>query len=226
LLHEDAGTGVPFCQRHIFATKQGQTMGSEWFYEYDGKKIGPIPSETLRHLARHGAISKTSPVWKQGMSASVHAEKVKGLFDSSLDSTSSTVTDSASQGEPAVIKYLRAVLDACCDDDTGNLMKGSPSLGFVNPWSVAKVLLSYEIGSLEQLPTPVVDMSLPLGKRTKPVKSMFQVTVHAVLCVRPAYATTMAEVRKAQPGRHEEDEALICKEFEDGSWVFMSSSLG
>jgi hypothetical protein len=118
------------------------------------------------------------------------------------------------------------VLEACCEDDTGNLMKGTPSLGFVNPWSPTKVLLSYEIGNIEQLPTPIVDMNLPLGKRTKPVKSMFQATVHAVLCTRPAYRTTLAEVRKAQPGRHEEDETLICKEFEDGSWVFMSSSLG
>lgn len=200
-------------------------MGSEWYYDYDGQKIGPIPSETLLHLARHGAISRTSAVWKHGMSASVAAEKVRGLFAPSSGSASQATTNETSPPESPATRYLRAVLDACCEDDTGSLMRGTPSLGFINPWS-AKVLLSYKVGNVEQLPTPVVDMSLPIGKRTKPVKAMFQATVHAVLCSRPAYATTLAEVRKAQPGRHEEDELLICKEFEDGSWVFMSSSFG
>jgi hypothetical protein len=125
-----------------------------------------------------------------------------------------------------VLKYLREVLDACCDDSEGSLMNRTPQLGLIAPWPPSKGLLAYEVRGMEQMPTPFVDMSLPLGKRTKPVAAMFQAQVHVVLCMRPKYATTLSEVRKLQPGRHEEDVTLLCKNFDDGSWIFLDASLG
>jgi hypothetical protein len=52
-----------------------------WFYEYEGRKIGPIPTATLLHLARHGAIHRQSRVWQDDASERVLAETVKDLFE-------------------------------------------------------------------------------------------------------------------------------------------------
>ncbi len=200
-------------------------MGTEWFYEYEGKKVGPIPSETLRHLARHGAILRQSIIWKSGVAGSFPADKIRGLFDSAAIGTGVESDGVPSEAEQPVLKYLREVLDACCADADGDLMSKTPQLGFIAPWPPSKGLLAYDVRDLRQLPTPVVDMSLPLGKRTKPVAVMFQAKVHVVLCVRPSHPTTVAEVHRLQPGRHEDDVELICKNFDDGSWIFLDASL-
>ena len=52
-----------------------------WFYEYEGRKIGPIPTATLLHLARYGAINGQSRVWQDDASEPVLAETVKDLFE-------------------------------------------------------------------------------------------------------------------------------------------------
>lgn len=59
-------------------------MATEWFYEFDGEKIGPIPSVTLRQLAELGGISPQTKIWKSGMDTPVPASRVKELFSEKL----------------------------------------------------------------------------------------------------------------------------------------------
>jgi hypothetical protein len=199
-------------------------MKLEWFYEYEGRECGPIPSETLLHLAQHGAISRESRVRKQGMAQSVAAERVKGLFPA-VDATPSSKAHAPALSGGLVATYLRKALDHCRDDADGDLMKQSPPIGTIWPWGCVKFLLDYEICGIQQVPAPVVDMNLPLGARTKPVKAMYQASLKVTICERPAYRTTLAQLRLLQPGREEMEPVLTCKEFEDGSWIFMDSTL-
>jgi hypothetical protein len=53
----------------------------KWFYEYEGRKVGPIPSETLLHLARYGVIHRQTRVWEGEASEPVVADTVDGLFE-------------------------------------------------------------------------------------------------------------------------------------------------
>ena len=52
-----------------------------WFYEYEGRKIGPIPLETLRHLAAYGAIYRKTRVWQGDTSEPIDAQAVDGVFE-------------------------------------------------------------------------------------------------------------------------------------------------
>jgi hypothetical protein len=157
------------------------------------------------------------------MTQLVAAEKVKGLFTTGTDGAAPTAGERL-RPEEAVSVYLRKALDHCLEEADGDLLKHTPPIGCIWPW-YGKVLLAYEIRGIEKLPTPVVDMSLPLGQRTKPVRAMFQALLKASLCERPAYPTTLAELRRTEPGKLQADLILRCKEFEDGTWLFMDSSL-
>lgn len=198
-------------------------MASEWFYEYSGKEHGPIPPETLLHLARHGAITRASLVRRQGMSQCVAADKVKGLFvDSSAGKSAADGSDATPQEH--VFEHLSKALEYCIADKDGDLMKQTPLIGCIWPWST-KILLHYELLGIERLPTPDTDMSLPLGQRTKPVKDLFRAVIKATLCDRPQHAASVEEVRRMQLRKEQRDCALICKQFQDSSWIFMDEAL-
>lgn len=197
------------------------TMGAEWFYEYDGKKVGPIPDATLRHLARHGAISPQTNVWKTGMDAPVSASRVKNLFANIVEAS---IVSESSPNE-TVTQYLIESLEACRDEDQDRLKQHTPALHAMHPFTVSSILLDYEILSVRQLPTPIQDSATPPEKRTKPVRQMFEATVHVVLCQRPNYRTTLHEIRRLQPGRREETIVYECKEFKDGDWLFLDADL-
>ncbi len=75
-----------------------------WFYEYEGRKVGPIPAETLFHLARRGIIQRQSRLWRGDESAPAFAGTVDGLFESANGSSSSP-------SEPALIQDSESDLD-------------------------------------------------------------------------------------------------------------------
>jgi|GEM_PF-2936898 len=196
-------------------------MAAEWFYEYDGKKIGPIPDATLRHLASHGAISPETNVWKTGMDAPVHASRVKNLF---TDIVEASIVEAATPSE-TVTSYLGEAFEACRDEDEDRLKQHAPSIHTIHPFSVSSILLDYQILSVRQLPAPIQDSSAPPDQRTKPVRQMFEATVHVVLCDRPNYRASLDEIRRLQPGRREETIVYECKEFKDGDWIFLDAEL-
>jgi hypothetical protein len=54
-----------------------------WFYEYAGKRIGPVSADDMRSLAERGAITPDTPV-KNGPNVSwFPAKRVQGLFSAS-----------------------------------------------------------------------------------------------------------------------------------------------
>ena len=57
-------------------------MANDWYLIKDGKKVGPLSSQQLKSLAANGTLNPSDLVWKEGLSAVVVAEKVKGLFES------------------------------------------------------------------------------------------------------------------------------------------------
>ena len=55
-------------------------MASQWYYRKGKQKSGPVSSAKLKLLARSGQLSPADPVWKEGMSHWLPADKLKGLF--------------------------------------------------------------------------------------------------------------------------------------------------
>lgn len=55
-------------------------MTDQWFVQRDGKRIGPIPTATLKRLAATGKLKSSDQVQKQGMNRFVRAGAIKGLF--------------------------------------------------------------------------------------------------------------------------------------------------
>ncbi|MHB8078174.1 MAG: DUF4339 domain-containing protein [Candidatus Krumholzibacteriia bacterium] len=52
----------------------------EWFFITEGRRIGPIPDNVFRELARNGSLLRTTSVWCQGMPTWVLAGAVDGLM--------------------------------------------------------------------------------------------------------------------------------------------------
>jgi hypothetical protein len=192
-------------------------MSTQWFYERDGQKHGPVPAATLRHLAECGGLTPATNVWQGDMKAPVPAVRVKNLFPNAV------LTPQNNSPEPTrtVADYLTETLNACRDEDEDRLKNHVPRLMSIHPFSIGWILLEFEIMKIVKLPTPIHDPSLPLGQRTKPVRQLFDATVSVVLCTRPKYRGSLDEVRRLQVGRREDVVVYECKEFMDGDWIFM-----
>lgn len=55
-------------------------MPSEWFYDVNGQRKGPISTQEFKTLARGGRIDRETLVWKEGLTDWVRAKQVKGIF--------------------------------------------------------------------------------------------------------------------------------------------------
>jgi hypothetical protein len=55
-------------------------MASAWFYEHNGKEIGPVTSSELKALAASGRLEPTHLVWKEGLDQWLPAGKLPGLY--------------------------------------------------------------------------------------------------------------------------------------------------
>ncbi len=197
-------------------------MTKHWYYEYAGKKIGPVPAATLKHLASHGAVTPITNVWAGEQSDPVPASRIKNLFPQDLTATNLV----HGSGENATVRaYLQEALDACRDEDDDRLKSHIPKIFAIHPFSIRAILLDFKILGITLLPLPTPELSLPHEQQTKPVRQIFKATVHVVLCDRPNYRSSLAEIRQQQTGRREDTVEYGCKEFEDGDWLFMEADL-
>ncbi len=179
---------------------------SHWYYEYGGKKVGPVPSETLHHLADYHAIKPDTNIWKDDMDTPVHASKAKSLFP-------------ASKGDITTARlYLTKALEAVMDEDEGRHMDHEPHLLLTHASS--GILVEYKIISITPTTPPVYDLNLHPDKQPKPVRHMYDAQVLVTFCDRPLHPCPLAELRKSKPGRRVEAFQLECKEFVDGDWSF------
>jgi len=192
-----------------------------WFYEYEGIKVGPVPPATIRHLATCGAITHETKVWQGDMETPVRASQIKNLFPSRAVSAPPI----KAQSVETVRSYLTEALNACRNEDEDRLQEHVPRLFAIHPFSIQHILLDFEIVQIDKLPTPIIDLSLPLGQRTKPVRQLFEAVVRVVLCDRPSYRGSLEEIRRLQVGRCEQAVSYQCKEFMDGDWLFLHSAL-
>ena len=71
-------------------------MASEWFYEKDGEKLGPVSTDRLKDLAASGQLEPRNLVWKAGMEAWHPAVRLRGLFQGGTP----PLPPSTSEGQP------------------------------------------------------------------------------------------------------------------------------
>ena len=56
-----------------------------WFYQLEGQEaLGPVPTETLKTLAKNGKLKPTDLIWKDGYEKWVKAKRLQGLFPKSI----------------------------------------------------------------------------------------------------------------------------------------------
>ena len=54
---------------------------TNWFYQLEGQEaLGPVPTETLKTLAKKGILKPTDLIWKDGYEKWVKAKRLQGLF--------------------------------------------------------------------------------------------------------------------------------------------------
>ena len=57
---------------------------TNWFYQLEGQEaLGPVPTETLKTLAKKGILKPTDLLWKNGYEKWVKAKRLQGLFPES-----------------------------------------------------------------------------------------------------------------------------------------------
>ncbi len=64
-------------------------MADQWHVTRDEKKSGPFSSTALRRLAVSGKLLPSDEIWKEGMTKSVPASNLKGLFSDASSSAPS-----------------------------------------------------------------------------------------------------------------------------------------
>src|SRR5437588_8239096 len=55
----------------------------EWYYEFEGRQAGPVPTEAILSLRQSGVISDSTRVWREGMDDWIAAGLVPELAPSS-----------------------------------------------------------------------------------------------------------------------------------------------
>jgi hypothetical protein len=55
-------------------------MATEWFFDQDGDRQGPVTTGQLRGLVGQGIVRRGTLLWREGMAEWVEAGRVKGLF--------------------------------------------------------------------------------------------------------------------------------------------------
>ncbi len=179
---------------------------STWYYEFGGKKVGPVPSETLHHLADFHAIRPETNIWKDDMEAPVHACKAKNLFPASTGDLNMAHTN------------LTTALSAVMDEDEKRLVAHRPRLLFIH--SSPGILIDYKIISITTKTVPDFDPNLAPEEKMKPIRHLFDAQVLVTFCDRPLHPCPLAELRISKPGRRVEAFQLQCTEFADGDWKF------
>lgn len=56
-------------------------MSGQWYYQSQGNAIGPLPSDTLRQLARAGGLTRDTLVRREGTQAWVRAAQIADLWE-------------------------------------------------------------------------------------------------------------------------------------------------
>lgn len=179
----------------------------QWFYEFDGEKVGPVPAKTIRHLARHGAIRPETQLWTDDSSDPVFANRIRDLFPT---------PPAAHQGLKLVADLMCTALNACRDGTEDKLEDHQPPISACFPFADTHVLLEYSVSEVE----PITVSDSLRRKSHKEIRQLYQVVVEAELCYRTSHRTKLDHLKNSKVGRKNEPLRYLAREFADGSWMF------
>ena len=86
-------------------------MATDWYYFKGEQRIGPVSPQQLKGIASDGTLQPTDPVWKDGMSKAVPAEKIKGLFETAKAQSETQAPEPPSDTTPTEIGWYYALGD-------------------------------------------------------------------------------------------------------------------
>lgn len=189
------------------------SMNPNWFYEHDGKKTGPVPDATLKHLASCGIISPNTNIWKVGMEESVAAAKVKNLFEP---------IRKASENALLALKIYLDVEIEYPGQAHDLLINKKPRIGAVLPHFLPDAtLMDYAIKHIFQIES--IDVAtLPSEEKTKPIKNSFIAIVY--MTYYETYQGRISAEDLVIWKKHKNWQELVvleCREFEDGDYIFL-----
>lgn len=85
-------------------------MQREWYYQKQGRKLGPFSAAQLKALVDHGKLQRDDKVWKEGMKDWVPADRITGLFNGDAPKASTAVeTPTPTENVVTFVPELSAV---------------------------------------------------------------------------------------------------------------------
>lgn len=193
---------------------------TKWFYEYAGEKLGPVPQQTVVHLARYGAIGPRTRVWNGEDATPTELEHL-----SFLEPTRSHEGPECWATDPSmsVRDILQRALDAVLDHTEDSLLQAKPTISHITMrFSGMKrvALIEYRIPAVEQL--GIETFRATAGSKT-PLRVYIAVVV-AFVCNPLGWDATVEELRKHGKEKREVLIEYECIEWKDGGWALNEMS--
>lgn len=185
-----------------------------WFYEYEDGKYGPVPQETIAHLAKHRAIGPRTRLWRGDAPEPVEAAHFPFLQAHLSVSEGENRLAVSTQGVRAV---LERALDAVRSQTDGSLADSKPPIlhlgtSFIGVRAVA--LIDYRVLAIE--PRDVQSRSDVPSPRT--TVGQYTAIVRANVCKPFSWQASVEELRKHGTDKRQVDIVYDCIERADGSW--------
>lgn len=197
------------------AKHREQFLMTKWFYEYAGEKLGPVPQQTVVHLARHGAIGPRTRVWNGEDATPTELEQLSFLQALRLNEGPECPATAPSL---SVRDILQRALDAVRDHAEDSLQQAKPTI-----WHCATrfsganrvALIEYRIPAVEQL--GIESFRSTAGSKT-PLR-VYRAVVCAFVCAPVTWEATVEELRKHGKEKREISIEYECIEWKDGGWA-------
>jgi len=133
-------------------------MQREWYYQKQGRKLGPFSAAQLKALVDHGKLQRDDTVWKEGMKDWVPADRISGLFPVEVSKPSAAIETTRTPENlatfvpelPTAEQHVRKFESAA-----GNSMR-STDASATTPIRYAK--LSRNAESMDE---PLLDLAVP-----------------------------------------------------------------
>ena len=85
-------------------------MATAWYYQVNGRDVGPVPPSALKQLANDGVVSHETPVRRECDATWTTAKHVRGLFPETTPEAAKSLSDILKK-TPDDLKPIAA--DAC-----------------------------------------------------------------------------------------------------------------
>jgi hypothetical protein len=187
---------------------------THWFYEYECRKYGPVPQETIEHLTKHRAIGPRTRLWRRDASEPVEATQLPFLQPHFTLNEGENRLAGSTQGVRLV---LERALDAVRSHTDESLANSKPPILYVGSSFIgvsAVALIDYRVLAIEPRDVEVrSDMPSP-----RTAVRQYTAIVRADVCKPFSWQASVEELRKHGTDKRQVDIVLDCIERADGSW--------